>query len=61
MRKSIVLSLKGIKNFKNLRYHIFVIKFLSSICDKCGREDDKIFKEVKSIEIWKIPGLIENI
>ena len=34
---------------------------LSSICNKCGKEDEKIFKEEGSIEIWKILGLINNI
>ena len=34
---------------------------LSSICNKCGKEDEKIFKEEESIEIWKILGLINNI
>ena len=34
---------------------------LSSICNKCGSEDEKIFKEEKSIEILKIFGLINNM
>ena len=34
---------------------------LSIICSKCKYEDEKIFKEDKSIEILKILGLIENV
>ena len=33
----------------------------SIICSKCKNEDEKLFKEEKSIEILKILGLIENI
>ena len=33
---------------------------LSIICSKCKNEDEKLFKEVESIEISKILGLIEN-
>ena len=33
---------------------------LSIICSKCKNEDEKLFKEVESIEISKIIGLIEN-
>ena len=33
---------------------------LSIICSKCKKEDEKLFKEVESIEISKILGLIEN-
>ena len=34
---------------------------LSIICSKCGKEDEKIFKEKESIEILKILCFIENI
>ena len=34
---------------------------LSIICSKYKNEDEKIFKEEKSIEILKILGLIESI
>ena len=34
---------------------------LSSICYKCGSEDEKIFKEEEPIEIFKILGVINNI
>ena len=33
----------------------------SSICNKCGSEDEKIFKRQESAEISKSPGLIEDI
>ena len=33
---------------------------ISIICDKCGSNDEKIFKEEESIEILKIHGLIKN-
>ena len=33
----------------------------SIICSMCENEDEKIFKEEKSMEILKIIGLIENI
>ena len=35
--------------------------FLFSTCNKCGRKNEKIFKEEESIEILKILGLINNI
>ena len=34
---------------------------LSIFCSKCKNEDETLFKEEQSIEILKIPGLIENI
>ena len=34
---------------------------VSFICNKCKNEDEKLFKEEESIEIFKILGLIENI
>ena len=34
---------------------------LAIICSKCKNEDEKMFKEEKSIEILKILGLTENI
>ena len=53
--KSIVLSIKSLK------YHIAKTLLLSSICNKCGSEDEKIFMEEESIEILKILCLITNI
>ena len=34
---------------------------LSITCDKCGSNDQKIFKKEESIEILKTLGLIKNI
>ena len=31
------------------------------ICNKCGREDEKIYKEEELIEILKVLVLIKNI
>ena len=73
MKKINYTKWKRQKNSKSLKYHIFLIKhdfvlvfvtktlLLSSICNKCGSEDKKIFKEEESIEILKILGLVENI
>ena len=59
--KSIVLSVKSIKNLKSLKYHNICDKtlLLSSISNKCKNEDDWNTIE-ESIEILKILGLIEN-
>ena len=34
---------------------------LSRVCNKCGGENEKIFKAEESIEISKILGLINNM
>ena len=34
---------------------------LSIICSKCKNEDENIFKEEGSIDIFKILGLINNV
>ena len=51
------------KKFKNLQMlYVFNKKFvIYIICDKCGSNDDKVFKEEESIEILKVLGLIDNI
>ena len=36
-------------------------EILSIICSKYKNEDEKLFKEVDSIEILKVLGLIEDI
>ena len=53
--KSIVLSGKSIKNFKSLKYYIFVIKhcFFLVFVARVECEDEKIFKKEESIEIIK--------
>ena len=58
----IVLFVASIENLKNLKYTSYKKTLvLSIICSKCRNEEDKIFKEEKSIEILKTLGLIENI
>ena len=37
------------------------ILLFSSICNKCGSEDEKVFKEEESTEMLKILGLINDI
>ena len=61
--KSIVLSVKNIKNIKILKYHIFFNKTLvtSINYDKYGSKRKRIFKEKESIEILKFLGLINYI
>ena len=51
------------KKFKNLKISYIFEKTLvvSIIYNKCGNEDEKIFKEEDSIEILKILGLVNNI
>ena len=51
------------RKFKNSEISYILEKTLvfSIICSKCKNENEKIFKEEKSIEIIKILGLIENI
>ena len=48
------------KEFKKpkILYICYKTVLLSIICNKCGSEDEKIFKEEESIEILKILGLI---
>ena len=44
-----------------ISYILEKTSILSIICGKCKKEDEKTFKEEKSIEISKVFGLIENI
>ena len=37
------------------------ILLFSSTCNKCGNEDEKLFKEEESIEMLKTLTLINNI
>ena len=63
MRKIYCINCKKYKKFKNPRMSYICQKtlLLSRICNKCGTEDEKIFKEDESIEILKILGLFGNI
>ena len=63
MRKIYCTKYKKYKEFKKLKISYLCEKtlLLCSTCNKCGSEDEKIFKEEESMEILKICGLITNI
>ena len=63
MRKIYCTKCKKYKEFKKPKISYIYDKtlLLSSICNKCGSEGEKIFKEEQSIKILNILGLIENI
>ena len=43
-----------------ISYFCYKTLLPSSICNKCGKEDEKIFMEQELIEIIKTLGLINN-
>ena len=57
MENYITLFVANTENLNILKYHTLV---LSIICSKYKNEDEKIFNE-ESIEILKVPDLIENM
>ena len=57
MENYIALFVANTENLNILKYHTLV---LSIICSNYKNEDEKIFNE-ESIEILKIPDLIENM
>ena len=63
MRKICCANFKKYKEFKNPKISYICVKtlILSSICNKCGSEDDNTFKEEGSIGILNVLGLIGNI
>ena len=62
MKRIYCTKCKKHKEFKQPKIYICdKTLLLSSICKKCGSEDEKIFKEEESIEILKIIGLINNM
>ena len=63
MRKIYYTKWKKCKNFKKPKTSYICNKklHLSSISNKCGREDKKIFDKEESIEILQILCLIVNI
>ena len=63
MRENYCIKCKKYKKFikPKTSYICYKIFLLSSICNKCGSEDKKLFMEQESIEILKILGLINNI
>ena len=51
----------SIEHLKNLKYHTSYKNINSFYClMKCNNDDEKVFKEEESIEIYKIFGFIEN-
>ena len=63
MRKIYSIKCKKYNEFKKPKISYICDKtlLLSSICNKWGSEDEKMFKEEESIEILKILGLINKI
>ena len=60
MRKIYCTKSKKYKEFEKPKISYIYDKtlLLSSICNKCESEDEKLFKEEESIRILKILGLI---
>ena len=56
MRKIYRTKYKKCKKFKKPKIYICDKTFYSKICNKCGSEDEKIFKEEKSIKILNTFG-----
>ena len=63
MKNIYCIIVVSIENSKTIKYHTFLKKTLVIyiICNKCGNEDEKIFKEEESIDLLKILSSIENI
>ena len=65
--KCIVMIAVSIENLTKLIYiyiYIYILKKTASLSIayiKCGRKYENIFKEEESIEMLKIPNLINNI
>ena len=61
--KNYIVIFGKYRKFEKPKISYFLKKtlVLSIICSKCRNEDEKIFKEEKSIEVIKILGSIENI
>ena len=61
--EKIILRYVWYRKFENPKISNLLEKtlVLSIICSNCKDEDEKIFKEKKSIEILKSFGLINNI
>ena len=59
MRRIYCINCKNYEEFKKPRisYICYKTLLLGSNCNKCGSEDEKIFKEEESIEILKSLGL----
>ena len=62
--KCIVMIAVSIENLKIIYIYIYILKKTASLSIayiKCGRKYENIFKEEESIEMLKIPNLINNI
>ena len=57
MRKIYCIKCKKSK----ISYICYKTLLLSSISNKCGSEEEKIYKKEESIKIFKLLGLINNI
>ena len=62
MRKIYCIKRKKYEKFikSKISYICYKTLVLSSICNKCKGENEKIFMEQESIEILNILGLINN-
>ena len=63
MRKIYCFNCKKYQKFikPKISYICYKTLLFSSICSKCGSEDEKIFMKQESIEILKSLGLINII
>ena len=63
MRKILCIKSKKYKKIINpkLSYICYKTLLLSSVCNKCESEDEKIFVEQESIEMLKVLDLINSI
>ena len=62
MSKIHCFKCKKYTEFKKPKIYIcYKTALFSSICNKCGGEDEKIFMEGEPIEILKILGLFNNV
>ena len=63
MKKIYFINFKNYEEFKKPKIAYIFDKALplSSICNKCGSEDEKIFRKEELIEILRIFGFINNM
>ena len=63
MKKLYCITCSKYRKFEKLKISYILEKtsVVSFICRNCKNIEEKVVKEEESIEILKIPGLIENI
>ena len=63
MKKLYCITCSKYRKFEKLKISYILEKtsVVSIICRNCKNIEEKVVKEEESIEILKIPGLIENI